>query len=83
MIQRLESGDLAKIINQSYLVAGNHKTVEFLDNLKDLGFVSATKGGCSISIGDVMIPDQKDNIIADAQTKVDAISDKHRRHIFN
>ena len=75
-------GDLAKIINQSYLVAGNHKTVEFLDNLKDLGFVSATKGGCSISIGDVMIPDQKDNIIADAQTKVDAISDKYRRHIL-
>ena len=75
-------GDLAKIINQSYLVAGNHKTVEFLDNLKDLGFISATKGGCSISIGDVMIPDQKDNIIADAQTKVDAISDKYRRHIL-
>ena len=75
-------GDLAKIINQSYLVAGNHKTVEFLDNLKDLGFISATKGGCSISIGDVMIPDQKDNIIADAQTKVDAISDKYKRHIL-
>jgi len=75
-------GDLAKIINQSYLIAGNHKTVEFLDNLKDLGFISATKGGCSISIGDVMIPDQKDNIIADAQTKVDAISDKYRRHIL-
>ena len=29
-----------------------------------------------------MIPDQKDNITADAQTKVDAISDKYRRHIL-
>ena len=75
-------GDLAKIINQSYLIAGNHKTVEFLDNLKDLGFTTATKGGCSISIGDVMIPDQKDEIIAGAQSKVDGISDKYRRHIL-
>ena len=29
---------LSKIVNQSYLVAGNYKTVEFLDRLKELGF---------------------------------------------
>ncbi|MEC8838953.1 MAG: DNA-directed RNA polymerase subunit beta', partial [Candidatus Neomarinimicrobiota bacterium] len=78
----ISKNDLAKIINQSYLIAGNHKTVQFLDNLKDLGFSSATKGGCSISIGDVMIPDQKDDIIADAQKKVDGITEKYSRHIL-
>ena len=78
----IAKADLAKIINKSYLIAGNHKTVEFLDSLKDLGFATATKGGCSISIGDVMIPDQKDDIIAEAQNKVDGISDKYRRHIL-
>jgi DNA-directed RNA polymerase subunit beta' len=78
----VSKNDLAKIINQSYLISGNHKTVEFLDNLKDLGFASATRGGCSISIGDVKIPDQKDDIISDAQKKVDAITDKYNRHIL-
>ena len=78
----ISKNDLVKIINQAYLVAGNYKTVEFLDNLKDLGFASATQGGCSISISDVMIPDQKDEIIQSAQNKVDDITDKYNRHIL-
>ena len=36
---------LSKIVNQSYLIAGNYKTVEFLDNLKELGFNTATRSG--------------------------------------
>ncbi len=78
----ISKDDLVKIINQAYLVAGNYKTVEFLDDLKDLGFASATQGGCSISISDVMIPDQKDDIIQSAQNKVDDITDKYNRHIL-
>ena len=78
----ISKNDLVKIINQAYLVCGNYKTVDFLDDLKDLGFASATQGGCSISIGDVMIPDQKDDIIQSAQSKVDSITDKYNRHIL-
>ena len=78
----ISKNDLVKIINQAYLVSGNYKTVDFLDNLKDLGFASATQGGCSISISDVMIPDQKDDIIQSAQSKVDSITDKYNRHIL-
>jgi len=78
----ISKNDLVTIINQAYLVSGNYKTVDFLDNLKDLGFASATQGGCSISISDVMIPDQKDDIIQSAQSKVDSITDKYNRHIL-
>ena len=78
----ISKNDLVKIINQAYLVSGNYKTVDFLDNLKDLGFASATQGGCSISISDVMIPDQKDDIIQSAQSKVDSITEKYNRHIL-
>ena len=78
----ISKNDLVKIINQAYLVSGNYKTVDFLDNLKDLGFASATQGGCSISISDVMIPDQKDDIIQSAQSKVDSITNKYNRHIL-
>jgi DNA-directed RNA polymerase subunit beta' len=78
----ISKNDLVKIINQAYLVSGNYKTVDFLDDLKDLGFAAATQGGCSISISDVMIPDQKDDIIQSAQSKVDSITDKYNRHIL-
>jgi len=78
----ISKNDLITIINQAYLVSGNYKTVDFLDNLKDLGFASATQGGCSISISDVMIPDQKDDIIQSAQSKVDGITEKYKRHIL-
>ena len=54
---------LTFIVNQCYLVVGNYKTVIFLDDLKELGFNMATNSGLSISISDVLIPKEKDNIL--------------------
>ncbi len=73
---------LTEIVNQSYLVAGNYRTVVFLDDLKNLGFEIATRGGISISIRDIMVPDAKGDIIAAAQSKVDGIHDKFNRQIL-
>ena len=50
---------LTTIVNQCYLVVGNYKTVIFLDALKDLGFKMATSSGLSISVSDVLIPQEK------------------------
>ncbi|MFQ6606754.1 MAG: DNA-directed RNA polymerase subunit beta' [Fidelibacterota bacterium] len=73
---------LEKIVNQSYLVAGNYRTIEFLDDLKDIGFEIATRSGSSISISDILIPEQKQEIIEKAFHEVDAIQDKYNRHIL-
>jgi DNA-directed RNA polymerase subunit beta' len=51
--------NLGEIVNQCYLKAGNQKTVIFLDKLKKLGFDAATRGGCSVSISDILIPEKK------------------------
>lgn len=64
---------LRQIIGQCFRSAGLDKTTEFLDHLKELGFKFATKGGLSVSIQDVKIPDLKTNIIDSAQTKIDGI----------
>jgi len=45
-------------------------TASFLDKLKDLGFKHATESGVSISIADVIIPDEKAGKIADSKKKV-------------
>jgi len=73
---------LSKIVNQSYLIAGNYKTVEFLDKLKELGFNTATNSGSSISISDILIPNDKDEIIGKAEKEVDGIQQNFVNHIL-
>ena len=78
----IDKGRLSKLVNEIYLLAGNKKTVAFLDNLKTLGFNASTQAGLSIAISDILIPDSKDEIINDAQGKVDGIKDKYKRHVL-
>ena len=73
---------LSKLVNETYLTAGNQKTVTFLDKLKNLGFDAATKAGISIAISDILIPDKKHDIIDEAQKEVDDIQDKFKRHVL-
>ena len=73
---------LTKIVNNAYLVSGNYQTVLFLDRLKDLGFGMATVSGASIAISDVLIPDEKNQILNAAQGEVDDIKSKFDRHIL-
>ena len=73
---------LTDIVNQAYLIAGNYKTVIFLDQLKELGFNMATYSGVSISISDVLIPTEKGKILAEAYDKVDDIKEKYERHVL-
>ena len=73
---------LTSIVNQCYLIVGNYKTVIFLDDLKDLGFRMATHSGLSISISDVLIPYEKNNILSEAYDKVEDIKSKYDRHVL-
>ncbi len=46
---------------------------QFLDNIKDMGYQFAFKGGLSFSLGDIIIPEEKKGMIADANAQVDVI----------
>lgn len=48
-------------------------TVKFLDDMKDLGYTNAFKGGLSFSLGDILIPEEKKGMIANAVEEVDEI----------
>jgi DNA-directed RNA polymerase subunit beta' len=73
---------LTKVVNQTYLIAGNYKTVKFLDDLKALGFEMATISGSSIAISDILIPDSKYEILEKATKEVDGVKAKYDRHIL-
>ena len=48
-------------------------TAAFLDDMKDLGYMNAFRGGLSFSIGDIRIPDTKTELIGSAQEEVEGI----------
>ncbi len=68
---------LRQIIGTCFRTAGLAVTVEFLDNLKQIGFEFATRGGLSVSISDVVVPREKYEIIEAAQKRVDEIENAY------
>ena len=48
-------------------------TGKFLDNIKNMGYKFAFQGGLSFSLGDIIIPKEKEGMIAEANKEVDVI----------
>ena len=71
----LKKKDIGTLVDYVYKEAGTGVTAAFLDDLKDLGFTYATKAGISISAADIIIPEDKGEIIAQAQAKVRKLQD--------
>jgi len=64
---------LQQIISQVYKVSGMSRTAQFLDDIKELGFQSAYKGGLSMGLDDVAVPEEKDKLVNQAKEEVDAV----------
>lgn len=56
-----------------YLKYGFKETVETLDRLKEGGFEYATKAGFTISISDLVIPPEKEKIIAETEKELEQV----------
>jgi DNA-directed RNA polymerase subunit beta' len=70
---------LGDLILNTYKVAGDRVTVETLDKLKELGFQTAMQAGISIGIDDMIIPENKKEIVADARKKIDEVESSTTR----
>jgi DNA-directed RNA polymerase subunit beta' len=68
---------LQKIIADVYKISGSKRTAQFLDDIKELGFKYAFKGGLSIGLGDIVVPVEKDNLIKNAKDEVKAVWDNY------
>ncbi len=69
-------------IGQMFMKMGNKTTAKFLDDLKDLGFRYSTAGGLSVSYADMIIPDEKENLISKANKKVESILNEHEQGVI-
>jgi len=73
----IKKKDLEVLIDHAYRTAGNVKTVKMLDDLKDLGFAHAARAGFSISIMDMVIPDNKEELIDKGLKEVEKVQAQH------
>ena len=69
----LTKKSLRDIIGNILKLTSVPETAEFLDKIKSMGFSFAFEGGLSFSLGDIMIPPEKHEMIAKANVEVDGI----------
>lgn len=53
-----------------------------LDRMKDLGFKYSTKAGITVGVADIVVLKEKQEIITEAQTKVDNVLKQFRRGLI-
>lgn len=71
--QVLNKKALRDIIGDILKKTDNAQVAKFLDDIKDLGFNMAFKGGLSFNLGDVMVPEEKIELIEKANQEVEEI----------
>ncbi len=69
----LNKKSLRDIIGRILEVTDVPTTATFLDLIKTMGYDFAFKGGLSFSLGDIIIPQEKHTMIADANEQVEGI----------
>ncbi|NNC49212.1 MAG: DNA-directed RNA polymerase subunit beta', partial [Flaviramulus sp.] len=72
--QVLTKKSLRDIIGEILKRTSVPETADFLDNIRTLGFKFAFQGGLSFSLGDIIIPPEKQSMIDKANTLVDGIT---------
>lgn len=82
LVEPLNKGALSKLIAQIYKRYHTTETSVMLDKIKDLGFKYSTISGISISISDIMESQDKEEIIAESQAKVDNINKQFKRGLI-
>ncbi len=73
----LTKKNLREIIGEIITITNVPKTAKFLDDIKTLGFRTAFQGGLSFSINDLIIPDIKEELVANAKVEVDEVWDNY------
>ena len=74
----LKKKGLQSLVNYCHIRLGHEMTVKMLDDLKNLGFLYATKAGISIGIDDLVTPEAKKDLVAKAERDVIEVDKQYR-----
>jgi len=73
----LKKKEISKLINTGFRKIGIKDTVILADKLMYTGYTYATKAGMSISVHDMLVPQEKTSILENAEAEVKEIQDQY------
>ena len=73
----LSKKSLRDIISRVIKRCGIPRSAQFLDDIKNLGYRMAFEGGLSFNLGDVIIPAEKEEIVAEGYRQVQEVADNY------
>ena len=71
----MKKGAVKSIISKVIKTCGVARAAQFLDDIKDLGYYRAFRGGLSFNLNDILIPEEKKSLIEKGNDIVDQITD--------
>ena len=74
----LKKKGLGQLVQYCYLKFGLQVTVGMLDEVKNLGFLYATRAGISIGIDDMVVPGEKAGLVREAEKEVVAVESQYQ-----
>ena len=74
--------ELRKLVDECYRILGPGETANVVDGVKGVGFEYATRGGMTIAVNDIVIPPDKAERLARADTDVDQIDRQFQRGLI-
>ncbi len=72
----------ARVIDDTFAYCGKPATIDLLDRMKEIGFKQSTVAGLSFGITDLRIPEAKQELLDEAQKKVDRVEKNYNRGII-
>ena len=82
LILPFKKGILGDIIAEVFKKFKISETSKMLDRMKDLGFKHSTKAGITVGVADIVVLEEKKEILEEAQTKVDKVMKQFRRGLI-
>ncbi len=78
----VKKGFLGTIIAECFRRFGTTQTTIILDKVKELGYSYSTKAGITMSVTDVVVPEEKQEILKQAEEKVELVMKQYRRGLI-
>ncbi len=80
--QIMDKKNVGKLVDKSFQLFGNEDTAELLDHVKSLGYSFARRAGMTIAIADIIVPEEKPEILEKTDDEVTKVSRLFRRGLI-
>jgi len=81
--QTLDKGALQSLVTRAFqLIGATEQLIAFVDAIKEIGFKYATRSGISIAHSDIIPPEERENILREADQRVMNVDRQFRRGLL-